>query len=533
MHRLVSAFALLLVGWPAFATDAVAPPPLKIKSVNPKTAERGQQVVLIGTGFTSDMKVYWKPVGAPEPVGTAVVPLEVSSDTATASDTATVDVPKIPFGSYLIGVSRVDAGAATYASVSDALKIGSAKPPHITSIVRDPAYPEDQAYKIRILGTGFSDKPEDNTLSVAAQQLGGCGSGSTAPCADATKASGRELEFTIKDGGAFYGRQKVPISIIVDEKESNSIDIRLSRVWSSVPLSVAFLGAVALVVLLIFLSSVLKHDPAAPAKATKWDVFFMDPQTKTYSLSKLQFYLWTFATVFGYLYLATARGLVQGVLDFSDIPAGLPAVLGISAATSALAIGVTNVRGSKGSGDIGPSRADFLTTGGVVAADRVQFLVWTVVGVITFLVLVTLRDPGTIADLPAVPQGFLLLMGVSSAGYLGGKLARKPGPKTTEIKVTSTPAAPPAAATLKLEIVGEHLSRNAKLLIGTDEIGTDDYAVNGALTASGGTDPDFATLLTVTLKNDKAGVPRWAAPGKYELTVVNSDGQRAVKEFTV
>src|SRR5207253_7529989 len=31
-------------------------------------------------------------------------------------------------------------------------------------------------------------------------------------------------------------------------------------------------------------------------------------------------------------------------------------------------------------------------------------------------------------SLPDVPQNFLYLMGVSSAGYLGGKLVRKPGP---------------------------------------------------------------------------------------------------------
>lgn len=526
MHRIVAAVALLLVGWTVFAQNPAAPLPPAITKVEPLTGERGQHVTLTGTGFTSDMKVHWKSVGAAESVAEPVDPLEVPSAT-----TATVAVPqKLSFGSYLIGVSS-HAGSPIYASLKDALRITSAKP-HIVTIARDPAYPEDNMYKIRIFGTGFSANPDDITLSIAGQRLEDCGSGSATPCADATKASPREIAFTIKDGGAFYGRQKVPVSVIIDENESNSVEIRLSRVWSGVPLSIAFFGAVALGVLLVFLSSVLKRNPAAPATATRWDVFFMDPETNTYSLSKLQFYLWTFATVFGYLYLATARGLVQGVLDFNDIPDGLPAVLGISAATSALAMGVTNMRGSKGSGDIGPSRADFLTTGGVVAADRVQFLVWTVVGVITFLVLVTLRDPGTIADLPAVPEGFLLLMGVSSAGYLGGKLARKPGPKITEIKVTPTPAAPPAAPTMTLEITGEHLSRNAKLLIGADEIGTADYAANGAPVATGGADPDFATLLTVTLKNDKGGVERWAA-GKHEFTVINTDGQRAVKEFTL
>jgi hypothetical protein len=510
-----------------FAVTAFAQP-LTITNVEPLTAERGKHVTLTGTGFTSATKIYLKPVGEAEPVGAPVSPLEISATAVTFA------VPQESFGSYFVGVANSEGGDVTYGSLKHALRI-VASTPHITSVVRDPAYPEANTYKIRLLGTGFSDVPDDNILSIAGQRLNECGGeDKSKPCTIVTRASPRELAFTVDDGGAFHGRQKVPLSVVVDDKESNKVEIRLSRVWSSVPLTVAFFGAIIIGTILLFLSTALKRNPVTPSTTNRWDMFFMDPETNTYSLSKLQFYLWTFATVFGYLYLATARGLVQGVLDFNDIPAGLPAVLGISAATSALAIGVTNMRGSKGSGDIGPSRADFLTTGGVVAADRVQFLVWTVVGVVTFLVLVALRDPGTIADLPAVPQGFLLLMGVSSAGYLGGKIARKPGPKITEIKVTPTPAAAPAPATLKLEVTGEHLSRNAKVLIGTTEMGSADYhGANGAPVVTGGPDPDFGTLLTVTLKNEQGGALRWTAGQQHQLTIVNADGQRAVKEFTV
>src|SRR5207302_7513248 len=58
-------------------------------------------------------------------------------------------------------------------------------------------------------------------------------------------------------------------------------------------------------------------------------------------------------------------------------------------------------------------------------------------------------------SLPEIPQNFLYLMGVSSAGYLGGKLVRKPGPviKTLSVaKLTPSPAGapldPPAALAL-------------------------------------------------------------------------------------
>src|SRR5439155_7622880 len=114
--------------------------------------------------------------------------------------------------------------------------------------------------------------------------------------------------------------------------------------------------------------------------------------------------------------------------EFAPIPEGLPGILAVSGGTAALAAGINNVRGPKGAGEEQPSFADLITTGGVVVAERFQFLVWTVLGALAFLFLVVFSDPATIQDLPKVPDGFLYLMGVSSAGYLGGKLARKPGP---------------------------------------------------------------------------------------------------------
>jgi hypothetical protein len=79
-------------------------------------------------------------------------------------------------------------------------------------------------------------------------------------------------------------------------------------------------------------------------------------------------------------------------------------------------------RGAKGAGPIQPSVADFVATGGLVAAERFQFFIWTLVGVFTFLFLVVFSDPANVSDLPRIPDGFLALMGVSSFGYLGGKL---------------------------------------------------------------------------------------------------------------
>ena len=76
--------------------------------------------------------------------------------------------------------------------------------------------------------------------------------------------------------------------------------------------------------------------------------------------------------------------------------------------------------GPKGAGDVQPGWSDLLTVGGVVVPERVQFVVWTIVGVFTFLAMTLFADPWIAQELPGVPERFLLLMGVSSAGYLGG-----------------------------------------------------------------------------------------------------------------
>jgi hypothetical protein len=163
-------------------------------------------------------------------------------------------------------------------------------------------------------------------------------------------------------------------------------------------------------------------------------VLFLDPETDTYSLSKLQFYLWTAAALFGYIYLVLSRLFVQGA-EWPQVPDNLPGIVGIGIGTAVGAQVVTNIRGPKGSGTELPSLGDLVMSGGVVAADRVQMLVWTLVGVVIFLVAVAQHSPTDIEKLDTIPATLLVLSGISTAGYLGGKLARKPGPVIDEIHI--------------------------------------------------------------------------------------------------
>jgi hypothetical protein len=235
----------------------------------------------------------------------------------------------------------------------------------------------------------------------------------------------------------------------------------------------------------------------------------------TYSLSKLQFYAWTVAAIFGYLVLTLAQSLVQGKFVFADIPKNLPGIIFISAGTTAVAQGITAIRGAKGAGPIQPSLGDFVTTGGLVAAERFQFFIWTLVGVCTFLFLVVFSDPASISDLPAIPEGFLALMGVSCFGYLGGKLARKPGPIIDDI------TASPGGLTLKIN--GRKLSTRAGFNIDGSDVSSNMVNVSGSDPDGAPADELFKTL-TLVITEPAA---RWQLTGRHDFTISNPDGQTA------
>lgn len=251
-----------------------------------------------------------------------------------------------------------------------------------------------------------------------------------------------------------------------------------------------FVFVVALVILLIPIWLIRKMvaaqiaaedsgEAASYSRRGKWEQYltalFLDRETATYSLSKFQFYIWTAVSVMAYLYLAASRAWVQGVWTFIAIPENLPGIVFISGATGAMALVATNSRGPKGAGDVHPSLADFVSSGGVVAVERVQFLIWTIIGALMFLWLSLIQTPVSILELPKVPDSFLQLMGISSLGYLGGKFARKAGPIINDVSVklgTFTPpkkegaaAAPTARDATIITLRGRILSPDADFKI--------------------------------------------------------------------
>ncbi len=214
-------------------------------------------------------------------------------------------------------------------------------------------------------------------------------------------------------------------------------EIRAFRVfnWGTAPVAI-LAGAIALVLALLplLLLRFVRKSYRIGGKNYRLRMLFLDPETDTYSLSKFQFYDWTVAAIFAYAYLYISRVHVQ-LGSWPDVPATLPGIIVVAAGTAVGSQLVTSAKGSKGAGEENPSIADFITSGGVVAPDRLQMFLWTIVGVGAFLYAVLQQAPGVISELPTVPERLLVLMGISSAGYLGGKMARKPGPVINEISV--------------------------------------------------------------------------------------------------
>ena len=259
---------------------------------------------------------------------------------------------------------------------------------------------------------------------------------------------------------------------------------------------------------------------------------FLDKETATYSLSKFQFYVWTAVSVFGYVYLFAARCLIQGIWEFIEIPKSLPGLVLISAATGAAAQFVTTQRGPKGAGEEHPAYADFVSSGGVVVAERFQFLVWTVIGSLAFFYLIISQDPASIRVLPTVPDGFLQLMGISSFGYLAGKLARKPGPVLDNVRAEAK------GSDLNLTLHGRILSPNATFKITYDKPSPQLKLSQGNVLELAGdlhpeaivSEPDEQTKPEITARElvlTIKGKDTTLLDGASQFTISNPDGQSA------
>jgi hypothetical protein len=151
------------------------------------------------------------------------------------------------------------------------------------------------------------------------------------------------------------------------------------------------------------------------------------------STSKLQWFLWLVAILFGYAALWVLRAEQGNYSALSSVPVNLLTVLGFSTGTAAAAKGITSgfVQTGKMSKPGAPPGEPGKNTGGIFQDDggspelaKIQMIGFTIIAIGIFLATVIHQiGTGDIKDgLPNIDSSLMVLMGISQGGYLGKKL---------------------------------------------------------------------------------------------------------------
>ena len=162
----------------------------------------------------------------------------------------------------------------------------------------------------------------------------------------------------------------------------------------------------------------------------------VDGSTQSYSLSKLQFLLWTAATIFGYTYLWMAHSWVQRLPGLPDITGKFPWETLLAGGTLVASQVSQQVVGTKGGGPLNPQWSDLISAGGVIAPGRIQFLLWTLVAIGAYLSSILGTDPCTVHLLPEIPARLLEISGISASAYIAARSVSPPGPLLTTATFT-------------------------------------------------------------------------------------------------
>jgi hypothetical protein len=521
----------------SIAATAQAPAPASAITVSPEltlpVTTRGQTVTVYGTFPTAPVKVNLRSGKA----GDKGIPLDatVSEDEKSISFKVPSDGP---VGEFLV---FVEAGSQEVA-VPGELRI---EPDEMAKVTLDSIAPATDyltsgsgGYDFAILGQNLAHQASDNT--VIAVGYGPLDAGAAAECAS-REAMEKAQKICLSYDPGMEGqklnvfnyrsrRYEGPASfqIRVGNNTSNAEKVTFSALRAETLRFVAiavFLLLAAIVFALVVRG--VRESKIAGEDSGPLAAFFLDRQTNSFSLSKFQILAWTAVSVFGFVYLYLCRTMVQWNFTFPPIPEGLPTLLGVSAGTTVVATGITAQHGSKGAGPIHPSMADFISSGGIIAGDRFQFFVWTLVGCLGFLGIILSADPASLTQLPDINGTFLTLMGISSAGYLAGKLVRSPGPIIQLLTISEiTPADGNNHAVMKLEVKGQNLSDQAVVKIDQKELGPQQFSIVGIIKQDSTANSPYYSTMLVTLPEADSYLS-----GSHLLYIVNDDGQSATESF--
>ncbi len=464
----------------------------------------------------------------------------IGSDSGTAQQTATgslaadsrsvsIDLKdRLSPGRYYVSI---DYGDVKGEVVPGELRV-QANAVQIDSAYPTTAYQNDKGtFDFEILGRNFSDtNPVNNRIYVSGQgQVIKNWSATEKGCLDSGSFPCLWVESAEKLRVIGYKNERyqgpLTLSVHVGSSYSSETPLVLARMSESrvLILSIALFALLGFVIYRLVARGLRDNVIDGERYSPFWS-FFIDKETNSYSLSKFQLLLFACVFVFAYLYVFLCTWLVQWRFVLPDIPSTLSGILGMSAGTAVVAAAITSSRGSKGAGPMRPSAADFISSGGQVIPERFQFFVWTIVARIGFIALLISQNPATIKEFPTFPQGLLYVMGVSATGYLGGKLARNPGPVIRNIAWDSK--------NNEITIQGQNLSSDADFFVDGTKLPIDPQAKDSLVTPTPqdqASDKTFCSKLKIRI-NPIAGVD--LTSGDHLFRITNKDAQFAESRFT-
>ena len=199
---------------------------------------------------------------------------------------------------------------------------GADTAPSIDGVCPESIYPDSHNnYSFKINGKSFGDKATTTVI------FNNCDIGVTwldEPKPDqfdrpygVINPDHKEIELWGIHRNKYHGTVKIIVQAA--DISSNAKNINLSYVpagwskWIATGVTVLLFG-LPLIILGLTSNKAYKIDGIP---VTFLAALLLDPETDTFSLSKFQFYLWTLAGVFGYVFLTISRSLVQGVFQFA------------------------------------------------------------------------------------------------------------------------------------------------------------------------------------------------------------------------
>lgn len=187
-------------------------------------------------------------------------------------------------------------------------------------------------------------------------------------------------------------------------------------------------GLFTLLALALFQNRLVSSARKTNPNIRYWDLIVTSEDNR-YSLSRLQFYLLFVVIAISYAAACSASGTL------SDIPPNLYILMGINAASAVTATAITLNTGTLTKGQVAGApnwfRDIFLDSQNTLDLPRTQMFAWTLVILIGYLVVLASHFRHRQFTLPVLPEGLLVLMGISQGAYLGSKAVEDTGKKQT------------------------------------------------------------------------------------------------------